>query len=138
MAEVFNWKFEMAAPDSFFVPLEEGSGWEEPATAAKVVCMAMPAPFERTVQDLEALQTEEGQAVLEKHSLELEGIQGMLFLLEFSPVAGNDPEITYSLIFVRPLQNATLIINAQYPKPEHERLYAKLLAAFATVRKKEE
>jgi hypothetical protein len=68
--------------------------------------------------------------------VEINGVKGLLILLEFAPVGGADTEIIYSLMFARPFQDVSLVLNAQYPKSEHERLYAKLLTAFGTVRKK--
>lgn len=137
MARVFEWKFLMDAPDAGFVPMPEMGGWEEPATQSKVVCMATPVSYTRMIEDLEALQSEEGQRVLEKRVLDLNGVNGLLMLLEFAPVAGEDTEMTYTLMFVRPFEEYVLVLNAQYPKTEHERLYTKMLATFASVRKKD-
>lgn len=138
MAQVFNWTLEIAAPDTSFIPLEGASGWEEPATQANIVCFAVPTPFDRMVNDLDALHSEEGQQVLEKSTVTFGNIQGTLFLMELAPVAGADMETSYSLMYVQPFESATLVANAQYPKSQHERLYAKMLAAFATLRKKTE
>lgn len=137
MAKVFEWKFSMQAPDASFVPMPEESGWEEPATQAKVICMATPVPFAKMTEDLTALNTEEGQKVLEKKQTVINGVQGLLLLLEFAPMAGEDTEVMYTLMFARPFEGASLVLNAQYPKSQHERLYPKLLAAFGTVRKKD-
>lgn len=137
LAKIFEWKFTMDAPDGDFEPLEEGSGWSEPATSAKVICMATPVPYSRMQQDLEALSSEEGQKVLEKGPVTINGVPGLLILLEFSPLAGEDSEVMYSLMYARPFQDISLVLNAQYPKSQHERLYAKMLTAFGTVRKKE-
>jgi len=136
MAEVFAWKFAMDAPDSSFEPMSDEEGWEEPSTTAKAICMATPVPYAKMEQDLGAITTEEGQVVLEKSQVEINGVKGLLILLEFAPVGGADTEIIYSLMFARPFQDVSLVLNAQYPKSEHERLYAKLLTAFGTVRKK--
>ena len=136
MAKVFEWKFSMTAPDATFTPLEEGSGWEESSSQAKVICMANPIPYQRMADDLQSLSSEDGQKVIEKKPLELGGKQGLLILLEFTPMAGEDTEATYSLMYVCPYDDSiSLLLNAQYPKKEHERLYPKLLASFATVRK---
>lgn len=138
MAAVFNWQFELIAPDSTFIPLAEGNGWEEPTTQAKVICMAAPMPYEQTAADLEALSTEEGQRVLESANTSIGGADGLLLLIEFTPMAGEDTEVTYSLLFARPYRNASLILSAQYPKSEHERLYPRFLRAFSTVRQTQE
>lgn len=136
MAEVFEWKFEMQAPDTGFSPMADETGWEEATTGAKVICMATPVPFAKMAEDLSSISTEEGQKVLEKTTTEINGVSGLLILLEFAPVAGEDTEVVYSLMFARPFQNVSLLLNAQYPQSQHERLYAKMLTAFGTVRKK--
>lgn len=136
MAKVFEWKFSMTPPDASFSLLEEGSGWEETSTEAKIICMANPIPYQRMADDLQALGSEDGQKILEKKTLEIDGKPGLLILLEFLPMAGEDTGATYSLMYVCPYdERISLLINAQYPKTEHDRLYSKLLAAFATVRK---
>ncbi|MBK6931075.1 MAG: hypothetical protein IPH12_09435 [Saprospirales bacterium] len=134
MAKVFNWKFQLVAPDTSFIPMDGESGWEEPGSEAKVICMATPAPYTRVVEDFAALQSEPGQVVLDKSYVTLGGVTGLLLLLEFAPVAGEETELTYSLLFARPYGEVSLLLSAQYPKPEHDRLYAKILASFATVR----
>lgn len=136
MAEVFEWRFEMEAPDAGFEAMPEASGWEEPATGSKVICMAAPVPYSQMEEDLMAIASEEGQTVLEKSAVEIGGVKGLLILLEFAPVAGEDAEVVYSLMFARPFQDVSLVLNAQYPKSEHDRLYAKMFTAFGTVRKK--
>ena len=103
----------------------------------EVICMATPVPFAKMTEDLTALNTEEGQKVLEKQQTAINGVQGLLLLLEFAPMAGEDTEVMYTLMFARPFEGASLVLNAQYPKSQHERLYPKLLAAFGTVRKKD-
>lgn len=135
MARVFEWKFSMNAPDQSFSLMEGGDGWEEPATQAKVICMATPAPFEKTVADLKTIASEDGQKVLELENRTLNGVEGLIILLEFAPMEGTDTEVTYTLMFARPYDNATLLINAQYPKSEHQRLYPKMLEAFGTAKK---
>lgn len=135
MAEVFEWKFAMDTPDASFQPMPDEAGWEEPATSAKVICMATPVPYSKMAQDLGAITSEEGQTVLEKTPVEINGVKGLLILLEFASMGGADTEIVYSLMFARPFQDLSLVLNAQYPKSEHERLYAKMLTAFGTVRK---
>ena len=136
MAEVFEWKFEMQAPDAGFEQMPGEAGWEEPATGAKVICMATPVPFTKMAEDLEAISSEDGQKVLEKTTAELNGVTGLLILLEFAPMEGEDTEVVYSLMFARAFQDASLVLNAQYPKSQHERLYARMLTAFGTVQKK--
>lgn len=136
MAEVFEWKFEMDAPDAGFEAMPGASGWEESATGAKVICMATPVPYSQMEEDLNAIASEEGQTVLEKSAVEIGGVKGLLILLEFAPVAGEDVEVVYSLMFARPFQDVSLVLNAHYPKAEHDRLYTKMLDAFGTVRKK--
>lgn len=136
MAEIFEWKFEMDAPDAGFEAMPEASGWEESATGAKVICMATPVPYSQMEEDLMAIASEEGQTVLEKSAVEIGGTKGLLILLEFAAVAGEDEEVVYSLMFARPFQDVSLVLNAQYPKSQHDRLYAKMLDAFSTVRKK--
>ena len=137
MAKVFNWKFSMAAPAPSFVPMADESGWEEPESQAKVICMATPTPYSQMAKDMEALSSEDGQKVIEKKLVEISGVQGLLVLLEFAPMAGEDTEIIYSLMFARPFEDVSLVLNAQYPKTQHERLYDKMLTAFGTVRKKD-
>lgn len=136
MAEVFEWKFEMDAPDAGFEAMAGASGWEDAATGAKVICMATPVPYSQMEEDLMAIASEEGQTVLEKSAVEIGGVKGLLILLEFAPVAGEDAEVVYSLMFARPFQDVSLVLNAHYPKAQHDRLYAKMLDAFGTVRKK--
>lgn len=136
MAEVFEWKFEMNAPDDSFQAMQEESGWEEPTTMAKVICMATPVPYSKMEQDLGAITSEEGQTLLEQKPVVINGVSGLLILLEFASMDGSDTETVYSLMFARPFQDVSLVLNAQYPKTEHERLYSKMLAAFGTVRKK--
>jgi len=136
MAEVFEWKFETAPPDVSFQVMPDETGWEEPATAAKIICMATPVPYSKMEQDLGAITSEEGQTLLEKTRVEINGVSGLLILLEFAPMDGTDTETVYSLMFARPFQDVSLVLNAQYPKSEHERLYPKMLTAFGTVRKK--
>lgn len=136
MAKVFEWKFSLDAPDAGFVFMPETGGWEEPATQAKVVCMATPVPYSRMAEDLEALSSEDGQRILEKKALELNGVSGLLMLFEFAPMAGEDTEVVYTLMFARPFQEFSLLLNAQYPKSQHERLYPKMLATFGSARKK--
>lgn len=137
MARVFEWKFVMNAPDADFIPMAETGGWEEPATASKVVCMATPVPYDRMVNDLGALGSEDGQQVLDKKVVDINGVSGLLMLMEFSPVAGEDTEVVYTLMFTRPFEDFSLVLNAQYPKSEHDRLYSKMLASFGSVRKKD-
>ncbi len=74
--------------------------------------------------------------MLETQSFDADGKPGTVVLLEFEPVAGEDTESVYSIMYTRPLETGiSLVVNAQYPKSQHDRLYAKMIAAFATVRK---
>lgn len=134
--EVFSWQFEIAAPDTGFTVLEGDSGWEEAATETKLIAMAAPFPYDQMASDFMALQSEDGQQIIERKQTEIGGVAGLLLILEFKPLRSADPEPTYSLMFVRPFEQVSLVLNALYPKSQHERLYPKMLAAFATVRKK--
>lgn len=134
--EVFGWQFVFAAPDTGFTVLEGDSGWEEMSTETKVIAMAAPFPYERMAADFQALQSEEGQRVIERKTTSIGGVSGLLLVLEFTPLKSDDPEPSYSLMFIRPFEQVSLVLNAIYPKSQHERLYPKMLAAFATVRKK--
>jgi hypothetical protein len=77
---VFNMRFDIARPDTSFIETEQG--WAEEATQSQIACTALPASFERVMEDFKDF------------------------------------------------------INAAYPKSQRERLYQKMLATFATVKKK--
>lgn len=133
----FMMRFDIAPPDTTFLAMETGEGWEEQSTLSRIVCSALPASFERVMQDAGELANIEGGKLISQDTLEINGVKGFLAKVEFSPgEAGMEPFL--ALMYMRPWgKNLTLNINAAYPKSHDARLYSKMLASFATVRKKE-
>jgi hypothetical protein len=135
---VFNMRFDIAAPDTTFVETEQG--WAEEATRAQIVCTALPASFERVMEDFKEFSLPEGMVLISKNSMKINDIEGFLVVTEAAPPAEEpNQEHFYAIMYMRPWEkNVTLNINAVYPKSQHDRLYQKMLATFATVRKKED
>lgn len=134
---VFSMQFDIAAPDTSFTQTEQG--WAEASTQSQVACSALPASFERVMQDFNDFTLPEGMRMVSKDSLTIEGVIGFLVVTEATPPAEEpNQEHFYTLMYLRPWdKKITLNINAAYPKSQHDRLYQKILATFATVRKKE-
>ncbi|MBP6828062.1 MAG: hypothetical protein KA165_15975 [Saprospiraceae bacterium] len=128
---------EMAAPDTTFVPMKYGNGWEEPATQSLIVCIPTADNFQKLAnEDLSGNQLPGGSIrILSKEN---KAINGVPYMEVFAEITENEAPPFYIMMFYRSLgENATLMVNAIYPKTQHERLYPKMLASFATVRVKE-
>lgn len=138
MLAIFNMKFEIAAPDATFTATEQG--WEEEATRAKLVCSALPAPYERVLADFMEITMPDDIKLISKDTMSVGGLAGYLMVTEATPPADEpEQEHFYGIMYIRSWDKlSTLNINAVYPKSQHERLYKKMLATFATVRKKED
>lgn len=134
---VFSMRFDIAAPDTTFVETEQG--WMEEATRSQIVCTALPATFERVMEDFKDFTMPEGMTLVSKDSLKINDIVGFMVVTEASPPAEEpDQEHFYAILYLRPWDTKyTLNINAVYPKSQRDRLHDKMVATFATVRKKE-
>lgn len=134
---VFDMQFSLVPPDTTFQEME-GGVWVEEATQSKIACSALPFPFEQVLKDSSSFESNEGMKVLSKENMEIGGVQGFLVRAEVIPPAEEkNRESFYMLMFMRPLNKTiTLNLNAAYPKSQQERLYPKMLAAFATAREK--
>ena len=136
MLAVFALQFDLTLPDTTFTEMEPGAVWEETGTEAKILCNAMPIPFERVLRDTTDITTSPEITLLHQGRLDLNGVPGYLIAMEFLQTEGERQATPFlGLMYIRPLDTKTaLTINAAYPKRQHERLYPKMLAAFASVR----
>lgn len=135
MLAVFALQFDLTLPDTSFVEMDPGTVWEEAATEAKIMCVAMPAPFERVLQDTTEMKTSPEMILLNQGRLDMNGLAGYLVQMEFvQPEGSGAPEPFIGLLYMRPLDaQTTLTVNVAFPKSHHERLYSKMLVAFASV-----
>lgn len=139
MLEVFALQFDLALPDTSFVEMEPGAVWEEANTEAKILCTAMPMSFEQVLHDTTDITSSPEITLLQQGRLDFDGVPGYLIIMEFIETEGErGAEPFLGLMYIRPLAAQTaLTINAAYPKAQHERLYPKMLTAFASVRQRE-
>ena len=135
MLAVFALQFDLTLPDTTFQEMDPGTVWEEAGTEAKIMCIAMPAPFERVLQDTTEMKTSPEMILLSKGRLDMNGLAGYLVHMEFvQPEGSGSPEPFIGLMYMRPLDaQTTLTINVAFPKSHYERLYSKMLVAFASV-----
>lgn len=129
--------FEIASPDTTFVPMQNAYGWEEPATQSLVVCVPAPGSFrEMAEQQLEKEQTFDGNVkIISKEIKDLNGRSGVLVTGE---ITENPENPFYSVMYFTPLDdNMVLMVNALYPKSQHERLSPKMLTSFGSARLKQ-
>jgi len=140
MLAVFALQFDLVLPDTTFMEMEPGTVWEEAATEAKIMCNAMPTPFERVLRDTSDMASSPEMIVVHKGRLDLNGVPGYLIHMEFiQPEGAGDGEPFEGLMYIRPLESQiTLTINVAYPKSQHKRLYPKMLAGFGSVRQRVE
>lgn len=128
--------FEIAAPDSTFIPMQNAYGWEEPATKSMVVCIPTPGSFKEMAEaEIDNEYAGDGVVkIISKENKELNGKPGVVVYGEIT----EDPENPFcSVMYFSPLgDNMVLMVNALYPKSQHERLYPKMLASFASARVK--
>ena len=138
MLNVFALQFDLKLPDTTFVEMEPGAVWEEVKTESKILCNAMPVPFEQVLRDTAEMASSPEMTLLKKGRLDLNGTPGYLITMEFvQNEVGKGSEPFLGLMYVRPLDARTaLTINAAYPKTQHERLYPKMLTAFGSVRQR--
>jgi|GEM_PF-5206720 len=138
MLAVFALQFDLTLPDTTFTEMEPGAVWEEASTESKILCNAMPIPFDRVLRDTTELASSPEMNLLHKGPLTLHGTPGYLITMEFMQTeGGNGAEPFLGLMYIRPLDaQTTLTINAAYPKAQQARLYPKMLAAFASVRQR--
>ncbi len=138
MLEVFALQFDLTLPDTTFVEMEPGAVWEEVGTESKILCNAMPIPFEEVLRDTAALASSPEMTLLRKGRLDFDGTPGYLITMEFMQTEGDRGAAPFlGLMYIRPLNAGTaLTINVAYPKAQQERLYTKMLAAFASVRQR--
>ncbi|MEO6038004.1 MAG: hypothetical protein ABIQ93_06275 [Saprospiraceae bacterium] len=138
MLAVFALQFDLFLPDTTFIEMEPGTVWEEAATEAKIMCNAMPATFERVLQDTTEIASSPEMILLRKGRLDLNGVPGYLIYMEFvQPEGSGSAEPFEGLMYVRPLDAQTaLTVNVAYPKSQHNRLYNKMLAAFGSVQQR--
>ncbi len=138
MLAVFALQFDLPLPDTSFTEMEPGTVWEEAATEAKIMCNAMPAPFARVLQDTTEMTTSPEMILLHKGRLDLNGVPGYLIQMEFvQPEGPGNAENFEGLMYIRPLnENIALTVNVAYPKSQHDRLYARMVAAFEGVQQR--
>lgn len=139
MLAVFALQFDLTLPDTTFTEMEPGAVWEEAGTDSKILCNAMPIPFERVLRDTTDITTSPEITLLHQGRLDFNGVSGYLISMEFMQTEGGREAAPFlGLMYIRPLDAQTaLTINVAYPKTQHERLYPKMLAAFASVRPRE-
>ena len=135
---MFALQFDLTLPDTTFVEMEPGAVWEEAGTESKILCNAMPIPFNRVLSDTTDMASSPEMTLLHKGRLDLYDTPGYLITMEFIQTEGSKgAEPFLGLMYIRPLDaQTTLTINVAYPKSQHERLYPKMLAAFGTVRQR--
>ncbi len=139
MLEVFALQFDLTLPDTSFLEMEPGAVWEEAKTESKILCNAMPIPFDQVLRDTTDMATSPEMTVLHKGRLDFNGTPGYLITMEFIQTeGGKGAEPFLGLMYIRPLNGHTaLTINVAYPKAQQERLYPKMLTAFASVHQRE-
>lgn len=138
MLAVFALQFDLTLPDTTFAEMEPGAVWEEADTESKILCNALPIPFDRVLRDTMEMASSPEMTLLHKGQLTLHGIPGYLITMEFMQTEGGQDAAPFlGLMYIRPLDaQTTLTINAAYPKSQQERLYPKMLAAFGSVRQR--
>lgn len=138
ITDYFSAAFEIAAPDSTFLPMTHGYGWEEPATGSVIVCIPTPGSYEEMVEtpvEKEGGNEKGAFKIISKEIKELNGRAGVLVHGEITEDQANP---FCMLMYATPLgENSVLMVNAVYPKSQHERLYPKMLTSFGTARLKQ-